>query len=259
MQAGIKTILFTKRNNIDANTKAFINAASITDPVQIAAINKLVKDLKAANLWNSIYMLKPYIGGNATAHSYNLINPANYQSTFFGGVTHNANGITGNGVNAYENTGCNPSLFPQDSVSMGFYGNGIVNANVVDMGLVQSSVLFYIESKSGGGLNGIGVNNTSFSTVTNVNGNGFYMASRQDVSTIKSYHNATELAVYSKTSTTPPTNFLPVMAYNNNGSLALYSSRNYRLSVIAAGFGNDEVSIFYNIVQTFQTDLGRAV
>ena len=60
----------------------------------------------------SLYILLKYlylfIGGTATYHKWNFIDPrdldAAYRITWHGGVTHNENGITGNATNAYGDT-----------------------------------------------------------------------------------------------------------------------------------------------------------
>jgi len=92
----------------DPAAQAFITAAGITDPTQQSAINNLVIGLKADGLWTNMTAIYPFVGGTATTHKYNLKDPrdldAAYRLSFSGGWTHNANGITGNGVNSYADT-----------------------------------------------------------------------------------------------------------------------------------------------------------
>jgi len=111
--------------NQDANADAFILAAGITDSVQKSAITTFVKDLKAINAVQSGFVdfatpansiLKvcyPLVGGNSTAHKYNLINPVNtdvaYRQVYGGTITHDEKGIRTAGVNtSYANTFFNP-------------------------------------------------------------------------------------------------------------------------------------------------------
>lgn len=94
----------------DAAAQAFITAAGITDLTQKKAVNKLVLDLKAASLWTKLDVIYPFVGGTAGAHAVNLKSPGTFDITWTGaGVTHDANGITGNGTTAYGNTGFNPT------------------------------------------------------------------------------------------------------------------------------------------------------
>lgn len=92
----------------DADAQAFITAAAITDATQKSAIDTLVKGMKADGIWTKMKAIYPFVGGTASTHKWNLKDPrdlnAAYRLTFSGGWTHNANGITGNGVNAYADT-----------------------------------------------------------------------------------------------------------------------------------------------------------
>jgi hypothetical protein len=91
--------------SVDTDAQAFITAAGITDSTQKTAINTLVVGLKADGIWTKMQAIYPFVGGSASTHKWNLKDPrdlnAAYRLTFNGGWTHNSNGITGNGTNAY--------------------------------------------------------------------------------------------------------------------------------------------------------------
>jgi len=93
---------------VDADAQAFITAAAITDTTQQAAIDNLVIGLKADGLWTPMNALYPFVGGTASTHKWNLKDPrdldAAYRLQFGGGVTHNTNGVQGNGVNSFIDT-----------------------------------------------------------------------------------------------------------------------------------------------------------
>lgn len=82
-----------------AESTAFFTRASISDDTQKNAINTFVSTLKGASLWEKFYAIYPFVGGNSTAHSKNLIadeyNITDSGSWATGGVTHDADGITG--------------------------------------------------------------------------------------------------------------------------------------------------------------------
>lgn len=103
----------------DAASTAFFTSSGITDVTQKIAINDLVVGLKADGLWALMYAIYPFVGGTASTHKWNLKDPrdlnAAYRLTFSGGWTHNANGITGNGVNTYA------QLHTSTASSMGAY------------------------------------------------------------------------------------------------------------------------------------------
>jgi hypothetical protein len=96
------------RQVIDPDAQAFITAAGITNTTQQNAIDNLVVGLKADSLWTTMQALYPFVGGTASSHKYNLKDPRDldvaYRLAFFGGWTHDANGVTPNGTNAYADT-----------------------------------------------------------------------------------------------------------------------------------------------------------
>ncbi|MGA1049840.1 MAG: hypothetical protein ACO3UU_17695, partial [Minisyncoccia bacterium] len=77
------------------------------------AINTLVVNLKAANIWTKMKALYPFIGSTATSQKFNLINPADtnaaFRLSFQGGWTHSSTGALPNGTNAYAETYIIPS------------------------------------------------------------------------------------------------------------------------------------------------------
>jgi len=97
----------------DPDALAFLSATSIPSDATVLftgtaqeitgleiwnALNQFVLDLKSATLWDAIYALHPIIGGNATAHSKNLKNPASEIMSFVGSPTHDGTGVLFNGT-----------------------------------------------------------------------------------------------------------------------------------------------------------------
>jgi hypothetical protein len=95
----------------DADAQSFFAASGVTDLTQKNAVNQLVLDLKSNSLWTKIKALYPVVGGNATAHSYNLINTSAYQLSFSSGWVHSSSGMLPNGSSAYANTFFNGITF----------------------------------------------------------------------------------------------------------------------------------------------------
>lgn len=103
----------------DPDAQAFITAvATLTTPQEVA-VNDLVLAMKSAGVWSKGYAFYPMIGGTATTHKWNLFNPldtdAAFRGVFGGGWTHNANGATPNGANAYMDTKLVPSSVLTDN------------------------------------------------------------------------------------------------------------------------------------------------
>jgi len=89
----------------DADAQAFITAAAITDATQQAAIDTLVKGMKADGIWTKMKAIYPFVGGTATTHKWNLKDPrdldAAFRLVFNGGWTHSSTGATPNGTNGF--------------------------------------------------------------------------------------------------------------------------------------------------------------
>ena len=96
----------------DADAQLFITATGITG-TNATATNQLVVDLKAANIWSKMKCVYPLVGGTATSHKFNLLNPvdsnAAYRLVFAGGVTHSSTGVLFGGVNGWADTFLNMS------------------------------------------------------------------------------------------------------------------------------------------------------
>ena len=103
-------------------TIAFLSQASITDPTIGNAVNDLVLDMQSVGIWNKMIAVYPIVGGNASAHKTNLIDPNTYTIIFSGGWTHSSTGMLGNGINTTGDTQLTPITdMPGPDMSMGVY------------------------------------------------------------------------------------------------------------------------------------------
>ena len=70
----------------DPDAQAFFTAESTAGvtltTTQKTAVNNLVVNLKAANIWTKFKAIYPIVGGTATAHKFNLKNPADTNAAF---------------------------------------------------------------------------------------------------------------------------------------------------------------------------------
>ena len=92
---------------IDPDAQAFVSAANVTNDTQKQAVDNLTISLKNNNLWSKMSAIYPFVGGTAFSHSFNLKNPAQYQITWNGTVTHDQYGFQGDGSTGYGNTNLN--------------------------------------------------------------------------------------------------------------------------------------------------------
>lgn len=242
----------------DADAQAFITATGITG-TNATATNQLVIDLKTANIWTKMKAVYPMVGGTATAHKFNLINPldtnAAFRLSFVGGWTHSANGALPNGTNAYADTFFQPSNFTSyPSCSFGYYSRTNIDGNRVDIGANQVDIYSnlgstaYVRTASG-----------VFTAFAVTNSLGFVMGSRLNNTTQKAYKNG---VLKGTTAQTAGPSFLfniYIGAYNSSGTASTFSNRQCAFAYLSDGLTDAEALALYNATQTFNTTLGRQV
>ena len=248
--------------SFDSDAQSFMTSASITDSTQQAAVNYLVTDLKSNNLWTKMKAVYPMVGGTATSHSYNLKNPSQFQITWNGGLTHDSNGVTGNGTNGYGNLNLNPRANLTTQYSFGTYcrvNNG--NANQFDFGSTdQDGFNNYCSISQFASLqynhfvpvNGISISNTTT--------NAFFHVGLDTSNNLFSFKNTTLLKSQTPASIgTAPSKNTYLFGYNNNGTAMLFSARPSSLFFICENITQAENTTIYNIIQNYQTILSRNI
>lgn len=260
----------------DPDAQAFFNAetaAGVTlTTTQKDAVNQWVVDAKAAGIWTKFKAVYPMVGGTATAHKFNLINPADtdaaFRLSFVGGLTHSANGILGNGTNGYANTFLNmASVFTSGTSSIGIY-NRISNANVnpfigslqlvsgsnnniVRIAYPSTTTLRHFNRSNG---------NTQQTNHTTTNTLGFAANSRQSNTSLQSINNTGNIQTNTTSVTIGYTSLnLFLFSENNNGSALSFSNGQLAFAYIADSLTSSELTTLRTINLTFQTTLGRNV
>jgi hypothetical protein len=250
---------------LDPDAAAFLAAASITDPTITSAIDSLVVDLKDYGIWNKMKAIYPFVGGTGTTHKFNLKDPqdldTSYRLIFSGGITHSAFGAKGNGINGFANTWFNVGVELASGVGgLGFYsrtniqGGREMGINVTNGSRSLIVIPRYID-------NNFYANEGSASWITsaNLDGRGFYTVTRTGLgaSDGASYKNGVRVG----TSSFPFLSFDSANAYIfvANG-FSQFSAKECAFAYIENQGVTDADSLnLYNIVQAFQTTLGRQV
>jgi hypothetical protein len=259
---------FISGAGIDAQAAAFIAAAGITDPTQITAINRLVLNYKgigninnSVDLWSGTLLILPLVGGTAAANQVNL-KDALTVVTFFGGLTHNSNGLTGNGTNGYGLLSFAPDALAQDNNRITAYlrtdtgatgyvgvigatGAGFTNGIDIEINKTSANIATY--------------NNTTFRVNSLATRTGLFGVNRVLSTQYKDYRNGVPIFTNVVSSLSPISTPFALLANNNNGSLLNYSPENVAFYSAGNGLSDANILIEYNIIQQFQTDLGRQV
>ena len=259
---------------IERDAWAFLDAAGITSALQQRAVVQLVRDLKKAQLWTKMEAVYPFVGGTATTHKWNLKNPSDtndaYRLTFSGGLTHNSNGITGNGTNGYINTNYNASNSSASSWHRMVYSRNAAGIAGIEIGSVHgnsatntfraTSIACRFSDGTAYFANGA-YNPNDTSSYVNSDGSGLYISSRTATDAFAAYRNATSVATTTQTGQSFETRPEYALARNNDSQNrpAFYSSRNIAFVSLGSGLTAFDVSLYVDVVNRYQKTLGRAV
>ena len=253
---GDGVVIIKYEADYDTASTAFFNATGITDDTTKQAINNLVIQLKLNGIWDECDAIYPFVGGTADTNKYNLKDTSTYTITFGGTWTHDSNGITGNGTNTYADTGWNPTSVGRNTDGhMAVYSRTNLNAGglMSDMGagsfpneslmaLANGGTTFWIWSGQ--------VQSAAYG-----NSQGFYVTARDASNTI-GYKNGSSVSSGGNTNNHPNANMY-IGAQNTTPAGTRWTSRNYAFASLGSDITDN--TTYYNIVQAFQTALGRQV
>lgn len=256
----------------DPDAAAFFAAVTgsgdVLTPTEKNAVNDLVVGLKADGIWGKFQALYPFVGGTATAHKWNLMNPldtdAAFRITWYGGWTHSVNGVEGNGTNTGGLTYYRPTTHATlNDFHWSFYVNGGTDTTVADYD-------FGGFAASNDWILTMAYNNATapFTHYVNFNGFGYQsipqstargmLIGLQDPSatnTTQLYKDATRIINASQTQNNVNSDL--GLGCSWRGSATDPSARRFALASIGYGLDTSEAPDFYNRVQTYQTALGR--
>ena len=245
----------------DTDAQAFITAASITNSTQQNAINQLVLDLKSYSLWTKMTALYPFVGGNATSHSFNLKNTSQFQLSFLGGWSHSSMGATPNGTDAYADTGLNPSTsLSLNDNHLSYYSRTNNTYSAEDIGIRASSDtrVFDIEIYWFG--NSYYENMAGFNAgISRTDTRGLFLNTRTSSTGFSAYRNNTLNSIVQASVGLPNGNIF--IGANNLVGTGYYHPTNRQTALISigAGMSSTDVSNYNTAVTTYQTTLGRNV
>lgn len=249
----------------DADVAAFISATGISDPTIEAALETLVTSLKTDGIWTKCIAIYPFVGGDATKHSYNLKNTANHQITWNGTVTHNANGITGNGSSGYGDLNITPSThLTEDDTHISLYCRTAAETGTQrDIGCLSDggTRFFAMLLSRGGSFQAFAYNTgTSNLSVSNANADGFYIATRRGNTDFEGYKNGSSIATNTNADgSSRPTVDMYICARNVDGTAGSFTNRNYAFCSVGSGLTDTEAADFTTAIEVFQDALSRGV
>jgi hypothetical protein len=241
----------------------FLTATGITDVTITTAIYNLVDELQTGGIWDKIEAFYPFVGGTATTHKFNLKDPRDderaFRLTFFGGITHDANGVTGNGTTGYFRTWWATNTSNKTNDNLGFIYSRSSGQTGADFGQIFADS-FQLSARNSTDLFFVRNLNSTAGSEANLDGSGFFATSRDNSANFRMYKGTTE---YTKTIASGSGNtavgVTGLALQLNASSLTAFSNRN----IAAMGFGKSlstaEISALKTAIDNFQTTLGRNV
>lgn len=259
-------------SQFDKSALDFISAANLTNETHRLAIQYLTIQLKLSGIWDKINVIYPFVGGNSAAHQYNLKDPRALSAAFaisFNTIgpgpswTHDSNGIQGNGTNAAATTFFNPSTAGlTQSVSHGSYLRNTYTG--IWAGCNLSTGFLYLNRTSApaqwtGAVNSNASLGGQFMTWTASTVPGFVSTVRSGSTASRAFYNGVKRLDVSTTFTSAPNNNYYLGCRNNSGVPANFSNAQISYHYIGQSLTDAEMLTHYNIVQQYQTILGRNV
>jgi len=244
----------------------FFRDANITDPTQMEAISYLVRELVDNNLIGKFNVIYPMVGGDATRHSYNLIDTGLFRLTFNGGWTHSANGALPNGTNAWANTGFLPSMITgTNNAHFSYYSrtnSQVTNELLMGCNNFGASPAFYLRIRDNTNLSQAYFSSTvaNQASATETDSRGLFMGNMQNATLRQIFKNKTVLNQNTNSETfVKNTANVYIASYNNNNTPLSFTNKECAFASIGNGMSDVEQALFYDIVQEYQTILGRNV
>lgn len=248
----------------DTDAQTFFTTAGITDTTQKAAVNQLVLDLKANSLWTKMVAVYPFVGGDATKHSFNLKNPSLYQLTFVangGSWTHNATLGASSSGGAYATTGLNVNsvLAVNDQhLAAGIRSTDLSSLNAALIGAEN----FYAHKMQVFGnqwYSVLSLPQDIIANYTNTTITDFWMVSRNGTASLNMLRNGSvigSLSTDTSTSGGVANATFYISAINNGGPQSICSC-NFSYVSIGAGMNTIQASTYNTIYGTFKAAMGR--
>jgi hypothetical protein len=262
----------------DSDANLFFTATGISDGTIKSAVNQLVVDLKAGDVWNDVIALYPMVGGTLTTCKYNLKDArdldAAYRLTFPNGATFSSEGVDWDGSTQYAETFISPNaVFGYDQITdvgtdagvnnhLAYYSNELCtgamvagsNSTVAGLRLQYHTDFVFFDSYGEAG------NARTLETGLSFTKAEFVIGSRTSKNDAHIYRNGTSLAdntSYMGDNSYAQSNTLTIGAVHTTGSHNEYNSGRCCLASFGYGLSSAKVAAYNTAVQTFVTALSK--
>jgi hypothetical protein len=253
-------------SSLDADASAFIAAATITDEGQKTALNTLVNDLKSNGLWTRLKAIYPFVGGTEFSHKWNLKDPRDldiaFRLQFLGVPIHSLNGVKPNGGATRTFLKPNLILSPSNG-NLTFYSRENL-AGGYDMGASEGAATTNVTaliSRYSSNIAYSSYGNGSYAgSISSTDSKGMWMTNRNDATNTTLWKNGLKLKTVAEAVTLPVHQIILFgISTFSDAEYNYLSNKECAYASIGGGFSDAEALVYYNIIQSFQTALGRQV
>jgi hypothetical protein len=244
----------------DPDAQAYINAViaaggTLSSPNQ-DAINTLYVDLKTAGIYSKLNVFWPFTGGISASMRIEGKLQASYYLTFSSGWTFSSSGVLGNGINTYAETNYAGNLLDVNDSHLSLYQNVEYTPGVsIDFGSFDE-VLFtgtFIACEIVPGLRRVRMFSNPMDSSSSVS-TGFLIVKTNGTNSSFIIDGSTVSTIAASGSTTPLTLSIGSL---NTGAYNYSSPGQYAFASAGKFLDSTETTNFSNIIQAFQTSLGR--
>lgn len=229
-------------------------------------LDKFVRDTKDAGIWNLLQVVFPFVGVNLVAACVGIRpgqtrlvgSPVNLIDSDYSELT----GITGDGVTKYLDTNFSANLLTANNCHLAAYhrADNAQGGNRLLTGAGDGTQHYWMGALVPASATDSRLGQTQTASGGGQMIKGFYIVNRAANNDLKLYRNGVQLGANSNaTAGAGPALNIFAGAWNNTGSPAGYLNTPISFLSIGQSMNTQQLTDFYSIVQTLQTNLGRAV
>lgn len=243
-------------------TNNFLSRGSFTNETHRLAIEYLVRELSFNNYWSKFSAIYPFVGATSGNHSLNLIS-SSFTISWVGTVTHSTTGVLFNGSTGYGNTNTIASNLIGQNSSVGFYCRSLYGTGIElgTRGGSNADLMLYVDTVPTFKARMNSDTGTTIISNPITTCQGLFSATRFSSSSLEYYRNGVSIGTATTAPNGPPNQRPYIGAYNNGADVAgNFSNKELALVYFASTpLTAAEQIVFYNIVQQYQSLLGRSV
>jgi len=248
-----------------------VASGGTTNPTIEAAVDTLFKELKNNGLYSKIEVMYPYVGGTAGSHAINAHLNKTYDIDWYGGWVFSSSGSTPNGIDTYGDTHFIPTTADTYNWTSGIYLSTFAATSNFDddygvwlENSITSVGLYRVFNSywNNGGTYAIGVGSTQIAGINPSTNGGNTIITRSSSNNTTFYINGVLNGIGSfSVDNTYDNQLYPIYlgTTNYNGSFGGFGSNKNQCFFFICNqvLSPTEIPILDNIINTFQTSLGR--